>query len=110
MKGKVVSEDYNPLLKRKEVVFKIEHGQKAGTPPRLEARKMLAKLLKIDVDVVYIKKMETKTGTMATVGTADVYDSVEQAKLVEPEYIITRNTPPEKPEKEITEKTEKQEE
>ncbi|MEA2089859.1 MAG: 30S ribosomal protein S24e [Thermoproteota archaeon] len=110
MKKKVVSEEYNPLLKRKEVIFKIEHEQTAGTPPRLQVRKMLAKLLKTNIDVVYIKKMETKTGTMTTVGTANVYDSVEQAKLVEPEYIIMRNIPPEKPEKEKTEKEEKQKE
>jgi small subunit ribosomal protein S24e len=107
MKGKVVSEEYNPLLKRKEVIFKIDHNSKAGTPPRLEVRKMLAKLLKTNLDTVYIKKMETKTGTMTTVGTANIYDSVEQAKLVEPEYIIVRNTSPEKPEKEKTEKKEK---
>jgi small subunit ribosomal protein S24e len=107
MKGKVVSEEYNPLLKRKEVIFKIDHDSKASTPPRLEVRKMLTKLLKASLDIVYIKKMETKTGTTTTVGTANIYDSVEQAKLVEPEYILVRNTPPEKPEEEKTGKEEK---
>lgn len=110
MKGKVVSEEYNPLLKRKEVLFEIEHGQTAGTPSRLEVRETLAKLLKTNIDIVYIRKMETKTGTMITVGAANIYDCVEQAKLVEPKYIIVRNIPPEKPEKEKMEKAEKQKE
>ncbi len=41
--------------------------------------------------------MHTKTGTSITVGVANVYQSVNQAKLVEPEYIRKRNSPPEKP-------------
>jgi ribosomal protein S24E len=41
--------------------------------------------------------VETKTGTMLAVGEANLYDSPEQVKLVEPEHIITRNIPPEKP-------------
>lgn len=103
MKGKVVSEEYNPLLKRKEVMFEIEHEQTAGTPPRFEVRKALAKLLKTDLDVVYVKRVETKTGTMTAVGIANVYESVEQAKLVEPRYVLARNVPPEKPREEKTE-------
>jgi len=39
----------------------------------------------------------TKTGTQVANGIANVYDSIEQAKLVEPEYIIKRHSPPEKP-------------
>jgi ribosomal protein S24E len=48
-------------------------------------------------DMVFVKKLETKTGTHIAVGLANVYDSIDQARLVEPEYIIKRNTPPEKP-------------
>jgi len=40
--------------------------------------------------------MQTKTGTMTTVGKANVYDSVEQAKSLEPKHIIARNAVPEK--------------
>jgi ribosomal protein S24E len=40
--------------------------------------------------------MRTKTGTSITVGVANVYQSVNQAKLVETEYIRKRNSPPEK--------------
>jgi small subunit ribosomal protein S24e len=101
MEVKIVSEKENPLLKRKEVCFRVEHSQTGNTPPRLEVRKALATTLKKDADLVFVKKMETKTGTRTAVGFANVYDSVEQAKLIEPKYIVKRNAPPEKPKEEV---------
>lgn len=98
MDVKITSKEYNPLLKRKEIAFEVEHADIKGTPPRFEVRKKLASLLKTDIELVYIKKVETKTGTMIAVGEANAYDSIEQAKLVEPEHIVARNMPPEKPE------------
>jgi len=111
MKVKIISEEYNPLLKRKEVAFKVEHAETGGTPPRLEVRKQLATLLKADLELVYVKKMETKTGTMTAVGEANAYDSIEQAKLVEPKHIVARNAPQKRPEESQTpEKPEEREE
>ena len=100
MDVKVISKNRNLLLKRREVYFQVGHNRTGSTPPRLEARKAVARALKTDVDLVFVKKFETKTGTHTAVGFANVYDSVEQARLVEPEYIIKRNVPPEKPEEE----------
>lgn len=94
MKVKVISDKYNPLLKRREIVFEVNHTQ-SGTPPRFEVRKALAETVKANIEQVYIRKFETKTGTMIAVGEANVYDTVEQAKLIEPEYIILRNQPKE---------------
>ena len=106
MEIKVISDTYNPLLKRREIVFEVNHTQTGGTPPRFEVRKSLAQAVKADLDRVYIRKFETKTGTMIAVGEANVYDTVEQAKLIEPEYIILRNQPPEKPKEEEGETSE----
>jgi small subunit ribosomal protein S24e len=100
MEIKILAENENQLLKRREVTFQVEHDQTGSTPPRLEVKNALAKLLKKDANLVFIKKLETKTGTHVAVGLANVYDSMEQAKLIEPEYIIKRNTPPEKPKEE----------
>ena len=100
MDVKVISKKRNLLLKRSEVNFQVDHFETGSTPPRLEARKAVARALKTEVDLVFVKKFETKTGTHTAVGLANVYDSVEQASLVEPEYIIKRNVPPEKPEEE----------
>jgi len=99
MEVKILSENENPLLKRKEVVFQVEHNQTGSTPPRLEVRNAIAKILKTDVSLVFIKKLEAKTGTRKSVGLANVYDSLEHAKLIEPEYIVKRNMP-EKPKEE----------
>jgi len=98
MKIKIVSKEQNPLLKRKEVTFRIEHDQNGGTPTRFEVRKELATLLKTDLELVYVKYIETKTGAMVAVGEANAYESIEQANLIEPKHIIARNAPPEKPE------------
>ncbi len=100
MEIKILSETENPLLKRKEAVFQVEHNQTGSTPPRTEVKEALAKALKKDTNLVFIKKMETKTGTRIAVGIANIYDSMEHAKLIEPEYIVKRNMPAEKQKKE----------
>ncbi len=99
MKIKVTTKNRNPLLKRTEVAFEVEHGETGGTPSRLEVRKSLADALKAKLELVYVKRVETRTGANTALGEANVYENVEQAKLVEPEHIVTRNAPPtEKPE------------
>jgi len=99
MEVKIIEEQQNILLKRKEIRFEVEHSQTKGTPSRLEIRSKLAETLKTKPELVYIKRVETKTGTMKAKGEANAYESVEQAKLVEPEYIVARNMPQEKKEK-----------
>jgi ribosomal protein S24E len=101
MQVKIDSVKDNPLLKRKEVGFTIVSGPKEKTPPRLEVKRAVATEMKLGDDVVFIKRMRTKTGTSITVGVANVYQSVNQAKLVEPEYIRKRNSQP-KPKEEAT--------
>jgi small subunit ribosomal protein S24e len=97
MKMKIVSKEQNPLLKRQEVVFRIEHDKDGGTPNRGEVRNQLASMLKTDLELVYVKQLKTKTGTTVAVGEANAYEMVEQAKLIEPKHIIARNSYKEKP-------------
>ena len=103
MEVKIVSTKENPLLKRKEVDFRVEQGPKGKTPARLEVKKALAAELKLSEEVIFVKRMRTMTGTNTAVGVANAYETVEQAKSIEPEYIIKRNSPPEEPKKEATE-------
>jgi small subunit ribosomal protein S24e len=100
MKINITTQQYNPLLKRKEIFFEIRHEDIKGTPSRIEVRKALAENLKANVDLVYVRKMQTRTGTMQAKGEANIYDTIEQAKLVEPQHIIERNVPSEKKPKE----------
>ncbi len=99
MEVKIVSTKDNPLLKRKEVQFTIEH-KHGKTPIRLDIKRSIAGELQVTDKLVFIKKMRTMTGTNTTVGFANAYESESQAKLIEPSYIIKRNSPPEKPKEE----------
>ena len=100
MEVNIVSQKENPLLKRKEIRFSVKNVAGA-TPPRLETRKAVAEALKANVDLIFIKKFETRLGTHTVVGVANLYDSAEQAKRIERDYIIKRNVPPpEKPKEE----------
>ncbi len=99
MEIKIVSTKDNPLLKRKEVGFTITQGPKEKTPQRLDAKRAVANEMQVKETLVYIKNMETLTGTSITNGFANIYKSVEQAQVVEPEYIRKRNNP-EKPKEE----------
>ena len=47
--------------------------------------------MKADLDKVWVRQIETKTGTNTTVGLAHVYDDAAKALQVEPEHIIKRN-------------------
>ncbi|MDX1813921.1 MAG: hypothetical protein R3319_03950, partial [Candidatus Bathyarchaeia archaeon] len=97
---KIVSTKENPLLKRKKVDFRVEQDLGGKTPARLEVKKALATKLKIKEEIVFIKKMRTLTGTSTAVGIANAYETVEEAKFIEPEYIRKRNRPPEPKEEE----------
>jgi len=100
MEVKIVLSKNNPLLKRKEVQFRVEHGPQSKTPARLDVRKALAAELKLSEELIFVREMRTLTGTGTAVGHANVYQTNAQGKLVEPEYIVKRNNPPEKPKEE----------
>ena len=75
MEVKIVSTNKNSLLKRKEVDFRVDQGSKGKTPTRLEVKKVIAAELKINEELVFIKKMKTMTGTNTAVGVANAYDA-----------------------------------
>ena len=99
MEVKIVSKKENPVMKRTEVQFTVDHNQ-GKTPGRLDVKRSVASQLQVSDKLVFIKKMKTLTGTSTTVGEATAYQSEAQAKLIEPAYIMKRNSPPEKPKEE----------
>ncbi len=101
MEVRIVSKKENPLLKRKEIQFAILHSL-SKTPQRLDVKRSIASELQASDKLVFIKKMQTLTGTNSTIGEANVYESEVQAKLIEPKYITKRNSPPEKPKEEAS--------
>ena len=101
MKVNIVSKDQNPLMKRKEITFSVDHAQNGSTPSRVNVRSQLASLLKTRLELVFVKNFKTKKGTMFAVGEANVYDSVTVAKSMEPKHVIARNVIPEKKSEEM---------
>ena len=89
---KNVSESYNPVFKRKEILFFIYHSVQ-GSPKLYDARKSLVEKYGVDESSVYMIKLETRTGTNRSYGEAEIYESPKTAARVVPKHIQTRNTP-----------------
>ncbi|MEM4699459.1 MAG: hypothetical protein QXT74_00735 [Candidatus Nezhaarchaeales archaeon] len=84
----------NPLLNRKEVLFTLLH-EGGATPDRWTVRQTLSQLLKAPLDCVIVKRLSTRAGSCRTSGHAHVYETKEEAAMVEPRHIYVRNLPPE---------------
>lgn len=110
MKITILSQKQNPLLKRKEIAFEVDHNKEGKTSSRNELRKNLAKMLDTKPELVFISKIETTTGAMTAKAKANAYESIAQAELIERKHIIARNVPPEAPSEETPRPEEPKEE
>ena len=88
----ITKQKENPLLKRNEVEFILAHPAE-GTPSRLEVRKKLSAILNVDLEQVYIRKIQPIMGREESKGFACIYESKEDAIRIEPQYILKRNEP-----------------
>ena len=104
MKIEIVEKVENPLLKRVEIKFKVNHVN-APTPKRLEVRHQLAEMLGTDEALVVIEKIASAYGRQVASGTARVYTSKERLEKIESICLFRRSQPKEKkPEKPPEEK------
>lgn len=90
MEIKIVEQHANPLLKRTEYRFEIDHAT-AATPTRDAVRAELAKALKAPKERVIIEQMHAKFGIARSLGEAMVYESAEAAKSTVRTHILIRN-------------------
>jgi len=86
------SEKYNPIVKRREVEFKIDHTNE-GTPSRSDVISYLASEYKVKTDLIALKKIVAKSGTNTTVGYAEIYNDANRLKQFIPQYIKNRTAP-----------------
>jgi ribosomal protein S24E len=91
---KVKKDDYNPLLKRKEVYVQVPH-ENEGSPSRSAVRDAVASKYGAKPENVYVVHVHTRTGTHESVCEVQVYDEAAFAKRTVPEYVKTRNLPSE---------------
>lgn len=86
----------NRLLQRRQMVVDILHPGKANIP-KTEVREKLAKMYKTTADVIFCFGFKTIFGGGRSTGFALIYDSLKDAKAIEPKYRLARHGLYEKP-------------
>ena len=86
---KVIEERENPILKRREVTFKVEHD--GPTPSRMSIIDKIAATMDSKPGLVIVDSMKSEFGKRETIGYAKIYETEERAKEVERLYVIKRN-------------------
>ncbi len=88
----------NPLLKRKEVYFRVKYEDTKITPSRKDVREKISGLLNAELNRLVVRWMKPEFGKMEAEGYALIYDSEEDMKAVEEDYVLRRNFGEEKEE------------
>ncbi|MHA1310937.1 MAG: 30S ribosomal protein S24e [Candidatus Helarchaeota archaeon] len=87
---KDMHEHNNILLNRRELNFILFHPAEP-TPTRQSVRNKIASKYAVDIDLVYVYKLQPEFGRGSTKCEVYVYDSKEIADKLVPEYIKKRN-------------------
>ncbi|MCD5409972.1 MAG: 30S ribosomal protein S24e [Methanocellales archaeon] len=87
----IITDKRNPLLKRREIKFKINHD--TGTPKRNDVKGKLAAMLNAKPKLVVIERMRSEFGKRETLGYVKIYDSEKHLKRIERPHIVERNAP-----------------
>jgi ribosomal protein S24E len=88
VKLELTSTRINRVVGRKELAFKVVED---STPSRADVRRDIAVLMRTDLENVYVRSLDAKSGTRTTTGVAYVYNDKSTALAIEPKYIISRN-------------------
>lgn len=79
----------NKLFDRKEVVVSIEND--GATLSREDAKKQIAKKLKVEEKFVVVRKINTKFGDRVVLVEANIYEDEAIMKRLTPQYLLKRN-------------------
>ena len=90
MKMEITQQKENPLMKRTEVFFVIDHAGEA-TPGRNAVAEEVAKQMKSKRDCVVVDTIESVYGNGKSKGYAKVYESKDAALANDREYLLKRN-------------------
>ncbi len=87
----VEKEKDNPLLKRKEVYFRLKYEEEGVTPSRQAVRQKLSGLFAVDADRIVIEWIKPEFGKSEAYCYARIYETPEDLRAVEEDYVIRRN-------------------
>jgi small subunit ribosomal protein S24e len=85
----VIREKNNPLLNRREVIFRVTYDD--ATPSRKSIVDRLAATLNSNQGLVIVDSIKTEFGKRESIGYAKLYESVERVNEIERSHIIKRN-------------------
>jgi small subunit ribosomal protein S24e len=86
----IIEDKNNPLLNRREVVFKVNH--ESATPSRKSIVDRIAATMNSKEGLVIVDNLRTEFGKRETIGYAKIYETAERANQVERKHITERNT------------------
>ncbi|MEM0298897.1 MAG: 30S ribosomal protein S24e [Thermoplasmata archaeon] len=86
----IINKRENPLLHRMEIEFIVRH-PKEKTPSRNEVRNLIGKNMGAEVERVIIDRMRTTFGKQLVKGYCKIYETVDFAKKIEPDFILIRH-------------------
>lgn len=108
MELKIRKDDYNQLLKRKEVYAEVAHDK--GSPSRMALREAVAAKYGTKAENVYVIDIHSRTGTQQSDCEVEVYDDAVTAKQIVPQHVQIRNLPSEERKKVREQQAKKREE
>ena len=87
----IVKNNENKLLGRNEVTAKLT--VEKATLSRADAKSKLAKALKVEEDLIIVKKIKSIFGSLDVVIEANIYDSKESLEKNARPHLVKRNAP-----------------
>ena len=79
----ITEEKKNPLIDRKEIIFRIDHFGES-TPNRLGVKKKIAAMQGSDEKLTIIKNLDTHFGASHTLGKVYIYNNAKELQFFEP--------------------------
>lgn len=91
MEVTVEKDNQNPVLKRKEIHFKVKFDSQ--TPSRSDIKQKLAGLYATSAENVVVDYIKSEFGMSEANCYAKIYDNADDLNRFESKHIIKRNTP-----------------
>ncbi|MGQ9514043.1 MAG: 30S ribosomal protein S24e [Thermoproteota archaeon] len=90
----ILEDRQNPLIRRREVVFEVEHPG-SPTPTVASIRERLSAFLNSKLEATFVVSLRSMRGLQRSKGICHIYPSLADGKVFEPEHVQRLNMTPE---------------